>query len=178
MPRLVVLLRGINIGPRNRISMPELRAALEEAGFKDVQTYLQSGNVVLESRAKPETVARKVSAVIKDRFGLEIAVVVRTRAELARIVKRNPLGSVAKDPKRYQVTFLSKKVSAKVVRELEEAAARDERVVSAGREVYAWHPRGIARSKLWSKLAGKTLGVTATSRNWATVEALLKLASA
>jgi len=178
VPRLVVLLRGINIGPRNRISMPELRAALEEAGFKDVQTYLQSGNVVLESRAKPETVARNLSGVIKERFGLEISVVVRTRAELATIVKRNPLGSVAKDPKRYQVTFLSKKVSAKVVRELEEAAARDERVVSAGREVYAWHPRGIARSKLWSKLAGKTLGVTATSRNWATVEALLKLASA
>ena len=100
MPRHVVLLRGINIGSRNRISMPELRAALEEAGFKDVQTYLQSGNVVLESRAKPETVARKVSAVIKDRFGLEIAVLVRTRDELTKIVNRNPLGSVAKDPKR------------------------------------------------------------------------------
>jgi len=176
VPRHVVLLRGINLGSRNRISMPELRAALEEAGFKEVETYLQSGNVILDSRAKPETVARKVSAVIKDRFGLEIAVVVRTRAELAAIVKRNPLGSVAKDPKRYQVTFLSKKVSANVVRELEEAAAPEERVVAAGREVYAWHPRTIARSKLWTKPAGKTLGVTATSRNWATVEALLALA--
>ena len=176
MPRHVVLLRGINIGSRNRISMPELRAALEEAGLKDVQTYLQSGNVVLKSRAKPETVARKVSALIKDRFGLEIAVVVRTRAELAAVVKRNPLGSVAKDPQRYQVTFLSEKLPAKVVQELEDAGAPEEQVVAAGREVYAWHPRTIARSKLWSKLAGKGLGVTATSRNWATVEALLALA--
>ena len=157
--------------------MPELRAALEEAGFKDVHTYHQSGNVVLERHAKPESVARKVSAVIKDRLGLDIAVVVRTREELEQIVKRNPLGSVAKDPKRYQVTFLSKKVSAKVVRELEEIAAQEERVVAFGREVYAWHPKTIARSKLWSKLAGKTLGVTATSRNWATVEALLELAA-
>ena len=176
MPRHVVLLRGINIGSRNRISMPELRAALEEAGFKDVQTYLQSGNVVLESRAKPETVARKVSAVIKDRFGLEIAVLVRTRDELTKIVNRNPLGSVAKDPKGYQVTFLSENLPAKVVRELEEAAAPEEQVVVVGREVYAGHPRTIARSKLWAKLAGKGLGVTATSRNWATVEALLALA--
>jgi uncharacterized protein (DUF1697 family) len=177
MPVHAVLLRGINLGSRNRVSMPDLRAALEEAGFKGVQTYLQSGNIVLDSRAKPETVARKVSGVINERFGLEIAVVVRTRAELAAIVKRNPLAKVAKDLKRYQVTFLSAKLPAKVVRELEELAASEERVVVAGREVYAWHPRTIARSKLWSKLAGKTLGVTATSRNWATVEALLALAA-
>ena len=176
MARHVVLLRGINIGPRNRVAMPKLRDALEEAGFTDVKTYLQSGNVVLESRAKAETVRRKVEKLIEQEFGLEIAVVVRTKAELAAVVKRNPLGKVATEPKRYQVTFLEKKLSAKVAKELKETAADDERVVVAGREVYAWHPKTIARSKLWSKLAGKSLGVTATSRNWATVEALLELA--
>ncbi|HUH20448.1 MAG TPA: DUF1697 domain-containing protein, partial [Gaiellaceae bacterium] len=80
MPRYVALLRGINLGPRNRVAMPALRDALEEAGFDDVKTYVQSGNVVLGSRAKPETVRRKVEQVIADRFGLEIPVVVRTRA--------------------------------------------------------------------------------------------------
>jgi uncharacterized protein (DUF1697 family) len=176
MAKHVVLLRGINIGPRNRIAMPALREALAEAGFEDVRTYLQSGNVVLESRATPETVRRKVEQLICERFGLEIAVVVRTRAELAAVVKRNPHARVVTEPKRYQVTFLSKKLPAKAVHELEEAAADDEQVVVAGREVYAWHPQTIARSKLWSKLAGKSLGVTATSRNWTTVEALLELA--
>jgi uncharacterized protein (DUF1697 family) len=83
---------------------------------------------------------------------------------------------VATNPKAYQVTFLEQKLPAKTVRELEQAAADDERVVVSGREVYAWHPQTIARSKLWSKLAGKSLGVTATSRNWTTVEALLELA--
>ena len=147
MPRYVALLRGINIGPRNRISMAELRAALEEAGFGEVETYLQSGNVVLESRAKPESVRRQVEGVIAGRFGLEIAVVVRTKAELAAVVRRNPHRRDATDPKRYQVTFLSKKLPAKVVRELEEAAVPAERVVVAGREVYAWHPPGVpARS--------------------------------
>jgi uncharacterized protein (DUF1697 family) len=96
---------------------------------------------------------------------------------LAAVAKRNPLKGAAKDPKRYQVTFLSKKLPAKAVSELEEAATEDERFVVAGREVYAWHPEGVARSKLWSKLAGQGLGVTATSRNWTTVEALLELAS-
>ena len=172
----VVLLRGINIGPRNRIAMPALRDALEQAGFTDVQTHLQSGNVVLESRAKPEAVRRTVEQLIERQFGLEIAVVVRSRAQLAAVVKRNPLGQVATEPKRYQVTFLDKKLSAKIAKDLEQTAAADERVVVTGREVYAWHPKTIARSKLWSKLAGKNLGVTATSRNWTTVEALLELA--
>jgi uncharacterized protein (DUF1697 family) len=177
VPHYVALLRGINIGPRNRIAMPALREALEAAGFDDVKTYLQSGNVVLESSAKPDAVRRQVEQLISETFGLEIAVVVRTRAQLAAVVKRNALGKVATEPKRYQVAFLSAKLPAQVVRELEEAAAPDERVVVAGREVYAWHPQTIARSKLWSKLAGKTLGVTATSRNWTTVEALLALAN-
>jgi uncharacterized protein (DUF1697 family) len=175
--RHVVLLRGINLGSRNRIAMPELREALEEAGFEDVRTHLQSGNVVLTSTAKPESVARKCEKVIKERFGLEIPVVVRARAQLAAVVKRNPLADVATEPKRYQVSFLSAKIPAKVVRELEAVAEPDERVVAIGREVYAWHPRTVARSKLWAKLAGKDLGVTATARNWATVEALLELAA-
>jgi uncharacterized protein (DUF1697 family) len=173
--RYVALLRGINLGSHNRIAMPALREALEQSGFKDVQTYVQSGNVVLGSRAKAETVRRKVEKVLEDRFELDVAVVVRSSAELAAVARRNPLREVATDPKRYQVTFLSAKLPAKVVRELEETAAADERVVVSGREVYAWHPKTIARSKLWTKLAGKSLGVTATSRNWATVEALLAL---
>jgi uncharacterized protein (DUF1697 family) len=173
--RYIAFLRGINLGSRNRVAMPALREALEEAGFEDVHTYVQSGNIVLGSRGKPDTVRRKIERVVADRFGLEVPVVVRTRAELAAVAKRNPLAKVASDPKRYQVTFLSAKLPAKVVRELEEVAAPEERVVVAGREVYAWHPKTIARSKLWAKLAGKDLDVTATSRNWATVEALLEL---
>ena len=176
MTRYALLLRGVNVGTKNSLPMAELRAMLTKLGCTDVQTYVQSGNVVLSSQAKSETVRRQVEQAIADSFDLEIPVVVRTRAELTAVVKRNPLGKVATEPKRYQVSFLSGKLSAKVARELEETAAPDERVVVSGREVYAWHPQTIARSKLWAKLAGKTLGVTATSRNWTTVEALLALA--
>lgn len=178
MARLVVLLRGINIGPRNRISMPELREALEDAGYDDVRTYLQSGNVVLTSTAAAGKVARDCERLIADRFKLEVAVVTRTRNELAKVVERNPLGRAAKDPKRYQVSFLDAKPAARVVRELEDVATDKEQVVAVGREIYAWHPAGVARSKLWARLAGKNLGVTATARNWTTVTKLLELADA
>jgi uncharacterized protein (DUF1697 family) len=176
VPRQIVLLRGINIGSRNRIAMPALREALEEAGFGDVKTYVQSGNVVLTSRAAPETVARKVGRLIAERLGLDVDVVVRTRDELAEVVRRNPLGKVAKDPKRYQVSFLDAKPDPEVVRKLEGLAAGGEQLVADGREIYAWHPDGVARSKLWAALAGRSLGVTATARNWTTVTKLLELA--
>jgi uncharacterized protein (DUF1697 family) len=156
--------------------MAQLRTALEEAGFEDVATYVQSGNVVLSSGDSAAKVARGVERLVEKEFGLKIPVVVRTRAQLAQVVKRNPLGRVAKDPKRYQVSFLEKRPSAALVRKLESVAAPEERVVAEGREIYAWHPEGVARSKLWAALAGKGLGMTATARNWTTVTKLLELA--
>ena len=178
MTRHVVLLRGINLGSHNRIAMPELRALLTDAGFQDVQTYLQSGNVVLTSTLTPPRVTSEVERQINTQLRLEVDVVVRSRAELAAVVRRNPLADVATDPKRYQVTFLRSKLATAAVRELERLAHPEERVVAIGREVYAWHPRGVARSKLWSRLASRQLGAVATSRNWTTVTKLLELAAA
>jgi uncharacterized protein (DUF1697 family) len=176
MARQIVLLRGINLGSTNRIAMPELREALSAGGFDDVGTYVQSGNVVLSSHDKPEQVARRCKQVIEERFGLDVDVVARTRDELAEVVKRNPLGKVVTDPKRYQVSFLAEKPERGLAGRLAEVAAETEEVVVDGREIYAWHPRGVARSKLWAALAGRKLGVTATARNWTTVTKLLELA--
>jgi len=178
VPRQIVLLRGINLGSRNRVPMPELRKLLEGAGFEDVQTYVQSGNVVLSSTASPTKVAETCRKEILRRFKLEIAVVVRSRSDLEKVVKRNPLGDVADDPKRYQVSFLEGKLDRKAAEKVKAAAVEPEQVVIAGREIYAWHPKGVARSKLWTLLAGKGLGVTATARNWTTVTKLLELADA
>ncbi len=176
MATQIVLLRGINLGPRNRIGMAELRDLLTGAGFADVRTYVQSGNVVLSSRASPERVAHKCEQQIAAKFGLDVPVVVRTRDELAEVVERNPLGEVAVNPKRYQVTFMSAKPDPENVRKLEAAAVAAEQLVVIGREIYAWHPEGIARSRLWTLLAGRGLGVIATARNWTTVTKLLALA--
>ena len=172
----VALLRGINLGPRNRVAMPELRDLLSAAGFKDVRTYVQSGNVVLASDADPAELEAEVERLIAERFDLEVGVVVRTGGELAEVVARNPLADVAVEPKRYQVTFLAEPLGPDQVERLAALAAGSERFLADGRELYAWHPDGVARSKLWAKLGSKGLGVKATSRNWATVTTLLEMA--
>jgi uncharacterized protein (DUF1697 family) len=175
--RQIVLLRGINLGSVNRVSMPQLRGLLEAAGFDDVRTYLQSGNVVLSSHLREQGLVRKVERLLAEELGLDVKVVGRTRDELAAVVRRNPLRDVAEDPKRYQVSFLAKKLPAKAIEELAALAAGEERFAASGRELYAWHPAGVARSKLWARLAGRDLGVVATARNWTTVTNLLELAT-
>jgi uncharacterized protein (DUF1697 family) len=174
--RQIVLLRGINLGSRNRIAMPALRELLTGAGYDQVRTYVQSGNVVLESRHTPAAVAKACEELIAAELGLDIAVVVRTRDELAEVVRRDPLGDVAANPKRYQVSFLESEPDAKALEKVSALAVDGERIEAIGREIYAWHPDGVARSKLWAGLAGKGLGMKATARNWTTVTTLLQMA--
>ena len=176
MGRHIALLRGINLGPTNRIGMPALRQALGDAGFDDVRTYVQSGNIVLGTKAKSSTVASRCRKVIAETFSLDIPVIVRTRDELAEVVKGNPLGAVAENPKRYQVCFLAAELAPGVLDKLEAAAVPPEQIVARGRELYTWHPEGVARSKLWGRVAGPSLGVESTSRNWTTVTTLLAMA--
>jgi uncharacterized protein (DUF1697 family) len=157
--------------------MPELRALLADEGFSDVRTYVASGNVVLSSQLAPGALAAQCETLIAKRFGFDVDVIVRTRDELAEVVALNPLGEVADDPKRYQVTFLASEPDPKVVERLEGLAAEPERVLAAGRELYTWHPDGIGRSKLWTKMASRSgLGVCGTARNWNTVTTLLEMA--
>ncbi len=177
MAHLVALLRGINLGPHKRIAMADLRNALSDAGYENVRTYVQSGNVVLASDTTPEHLEGELERLILARWSFEVPVIVRTREELQRVVERNPLGEVATNPKRYQVTFLTQELEPPRVEELSALASRSERVVAMGREVYAWHPEGVARSKLSAKLAGPALAAKATARNWTTVETLLAMAS-
>jgi uncharacterized protein (DUF1697 family) len=176
--RQIVLLRGINLGPTNRVAMPALREVLGDRGFENVRTYVQSGNIVLCSELSPNRLAAECKSTITDRFGVDIEVLVRTRDELAEVVARNPLAEVAVNPKRYQVTFLSAELDPHQLESLKSLATESERLVAVGREVYAWHPDGVARSKLWARLASKGLGVSATSRNWSTVTTLLEMADA
>ena len=176
--RQILLLRGVNLGARNRISMSGLRELFAAAGFADVRTYLQSGNVVLSSEASPEQLAEESRARIADAFDLDVAVVVRTYDEIAAVVARNPLAAVATDPRRYQVSFLSAEPSPETVERLRELSLPAEAIVSHGRELYAWHPSGVARSKLSAELAAPRLGVAATARNWTTVTRLKTMAEA
>jgi uncharacterized protein (DUF1697 family) len=157
--------------------MADLRELLTDAGYGDVRTYVQSGNVVTSTRRSAERAAKDCEELIKKSLGLKIAVVVRTTPQLKAVVERDPLGDVVTEPKRYLVTFLESNLASATAKKLEDVRADDERLAVHGREVYSWHPGGAARSKLWAALAGPKLGVRATSRNWTTVKTLLDMAS-
>ena len=176
MARVIALLRGVNLAKRNRVPMPELRELLGGLGYGDVRTVVASGNVVADTAKAAGAVADELEAAIAERFGVTTRVVVRTRAQLAKVVAADPFGDVADDPKRYQVLFLDAKPKAAAVRALESADVAPERVAVVGREVYCWHAGGIQASPL-AKLLGKAdLGATATARNWNTVLKLHELA--
>jgi uncharacterized protein (DUF1697 family) len=150
--------------------MAELRELLEGHGYDHVRTHLQSGNVVLSSPLAPRKLEAQLERQLADGLGMEVRVLVRTRAELAKVVALNPLRKVATNPSRYLVVFLSRKLPTKVARDLEAA-----NVFVEGRELYAWHPDGVQRSPLAKLLDDKRLGVLSTARNWNTVTKLLQL---
>lgn len=176
MARLVVLLRGINVGGAKRVAMADLRALLEDLGYEDVRTHLQSGNAVVTTDASPAAAEAAIARAIADRLGLEVAVIARTAKELARIVAADHLGDVAADPAKRMVIFLRTAASKARVRALQREDLGDERLEAAGREVYAWCPGGIGRSPLMAALAKTDIGRTGTARNWKTVTRLAEMA--
>jgi uncharacterized protein (DUF1697 family) len=175
MTDYVAFLRGINVGASQRLKMAELREALADAGYEGVRTLGQSGNVALSSAADAAAVEREVAGVLGDAFGLDVAVMVRTRDELAAVVVADPFGDDADDPARYQVSFLSAEPDGAAVEELERACVAPERVAVRARHVYAWHPNGIRDSELAKQLDSRRLGVEITARNWRTVTKMLQL---
>jgi uncharacterized protein (DUF1697 family) len=154
--------------------MGELRELLD-GGYEDVRTHLQSGNVVLSSPLTPRKLEAQLERQLTTGLGMEVRVLVRTRAELAAVVRRDPLGKVATNGSRYLVSFLSKRLPAKVARELEAAEIGSARLVIDGRELYAWYPDGVQGASLAKLLDDKRLGVLSTARNWNTVTKLLQL---
>lgn len=138
---------------------------------------LQSGNVVLDAGMGTDEVAPIVAAVIARNAGFAPAVIVRTAAELARIVAANPLASVATDPSRYLVGFLEGEPGPDVAGRLPTFAVADEVLTLIGREVYAWCPQGVLAAS-WAKTPWpRIVGTEVTARNWRTVVKLAELAS-
>jgi uncharacterized protein (DUF1697 family) len=172
----VALLRGINLGARNKLAMGDLRALVEGVGSQDVQTYVQSGNVVFESSAAAAKLERELAQAIRHAHGLDVPVLVRSSAQLDTIVKRNPFVKAGADEKSLHVTFLAGKPKRELVKALDPSASPPDELRVAGREVYLLCPKGYGRSKLSNAFFEKRLGEVATTRNWRTVTTLAELA--
>lgn len=188
MPTHVALLRGINLGGRNRVAMADLRALVTGLGHSDVSTYIQSGNVLFTARpGAPETsaLADEMSAAIAADLDVKPAVVVLTREELAEAVAANPFGDEP-DPKRLHAVFRSGPASQdlldRIAAAVEAVAAKGSRdtAVSVGRVLYLHTPDGFGRSDLAAALVRLTASPeagTGTARNWSTTLKLLSLCS-
>ena len=169
--RVAALLRGINLGPNRRIGMPELRALVESLGHADVETYLQSGNVLFEPAPKaPDDLAAQLERAIAAETGLEVAVVIRTDEELQAVVRANPY-PVA-DPTKVVVAFLGEEVEQGQLGLGDLGTYLPDELTLVGRELFVSLPNGQARSKLMEALTQRRLPTTVTVRNWRTVTAL------
>jgi uncharacterized protein (DUF1697 family) len=173
--KLVVLLRGINVGGHKRISMADLRELLTARGYDDVQTYLQSGNAVVSSDRPPADVERDVSAAIASALGHEVDVVVRTGEEIAAVVADDPFADVRDDHRFHQALFLAGEPDAEAIARLRETDFSPERLVVRPGVLHAWCPEGVNDSPLLKALT--KIRTSATARNWRTVEKLAELAA-
>jgi uncharacterized protein (DUF1697 family) len=177
MTIFVSFLRGINVGGNKTIPMAKLKAAYESLKFTAVKTLLNSGNVVFGTTATNRTkLTKTIEDAIEKEFGFRPVVVLRTAAELKRIIEQNPFAAMAKDdPSHLLVMFLSEKAKTGANASLAKAYSGPEAIAIKGENVYVTYPDGIGKSKLTNTLLEKHIGV-GTARNWNTLTKLLALA--
>jgi uncharacterized protein (DUF1697 family) len=176
----VALLRAVNVGGHNQIKMTELKRMCESMGFGRVQTYIQSGNVLFESAsADGETLRRRISEQISATFGLSVDVVVRTVAELERVVRDCPFAADAlAEGESLYVALLASAPSAEAAGRVMAVDGSGDQCRVVGREVYFLYRQPSHKSKLTNALFEKQLGVAATTRNWQTLGRLVALGKA
>ena len=172
---MVALLRGVNVGGKGKLAMADLRTAAEACGYDNVRTYIQSGNLVFVAPSgSPQAVAERLRETIAATTQVQPEVIVRTRDELAAVVKQNPYAQRGEDAAHMHVVFAGGEEEASLG-SIDLAPYAPEEAVAIARQLYLFLPTGMGRSKLAADLArGK--GPSGTTRNWRTVNKLLEMA--
>ena len=179
MPTFISLLRGINVSGQRKIHMAELKDAYEALDLTIVHTYVQSGNVVFNCKMRS---ASKIAALLEQQiescFGYDVTVMVRTPGDFRRIIEGNPFSAQAKKgPVKVHVTFLASRPSAAMVKSVEDADTRGDEFSVGRQEIFLHCPNGYGRTKLNNAFFERKLKMSATTRNWKTIEALYDMAA-
>ena len=179
MATYISLLRGVNVGGHNLVSMEDLRNLFSRLGFDEPRTLLQSGNVVFRAKAtSPASLEKLLEAETERKLGLEINYIVRTPEEWNAMIAGNPFpGEAKRDPARLVAVALKKAPVPAAVKALVEAVRGRETVRVQGNVAYITYPDGQGTSKLTNTLIESKLGTRGTARNWNTVLKLAALAS-
>jgi len=176
MPSHLALLRGINVGGKNKLPMATLVRFFEELGCENVRTLIQSGNVVFDAGPRQlGGLAAKVSSRIEQDLGLSVPVQLRSAGELRKALRVHPLAGAGVDEGALHVGFLAERPSAARVRKLDPERSPGDRFRVVGREIYLLCPNGVARSKLTNAYFDALLGTVSTFRNWRTANKLLAM---
>ena len=178
MKTYISMLRGINVGGHKKIRMQELKELYESLDYREVQTYIQSGNVLFQcADLDIAELNNRIESAIQAAYGYSVAVLIRTPDEFRRLVENNPLsGEKNIDITRLAVIFLSASPEKWPTEKLEESKAESEDFYTSGREIYLYCPEGYAKTRLSTNFFEKQLKVSATARSWKTVNKLLELA--
>lgn len=172
----VALLRGVNVGGKNKLPMTELASLFRDAGCADVRTYIQSGNVIFTTAPSVSLgVSAAVAEQIAARFGFHAPIVLRTRDELARTIQKNPFLRLGTLERMLHVYFLSVLPDVRDLSRLDSQRSFPDEFEVCGREIYLKLPNGMARTKLTNAYFDSRLAVTSTARNWNTVLQLYDL---
>jgi len=179
MKTYISLLRGINVSGQKKILMAELKSLYESLGFENVQTYVQSGNVVIESEEQDTEALRKsIETQIEANYGFSVPVLIRTRDDFLRLIESKHFRKErSENPTRVMVTFLFEYPVQTRLIELSIPENDTCEFVIADQEIFLFCPDGYGRSKLSNNFFEKKLDVIATTRNWKTVNALYKMAN-
>jgi uncharacterized protein (DUF1697 family) len=172
----VALLRGINVGGKNKLPMKDLARMFVEAGCGDVETFIQSGNVVFS--ATPgllKNLPGAIQSIIAEQFGHRVPVILRSSRQLARAVEDNPFLAAGKPEKTLHVCFLADSPDPQAVKALDPDRSPGDAFHVSGREVYLHLPNGVAKTKLTNAWLDSRLSTVSTVRNWATVLKLREL---
>jgi uncharacterized protein (DUF1697 family) len=179
MTAFVALLRAVNVGGTGIMKMADLKAICESIGFREVKTLLQSGNVAFLATGSDKSVAKKLADAIEKSHGFRPAIMVRTAAEIADAMKRNPFRAEEKsDPSHLVVVFMAEAPAKDAAEKIAAVKVVTERLHLSGRELFAHYASGQGTSKVTNAVLERALGVPATARNWNTVGKLLTLAEA
>ncbi|MEO8515092.1 MAG: DUF1697 domain-containing protein [Flavobacterium sp.] len=172
----LALLRGINVSGHNMIKMEALKTALEAIGFQNVQTYIQSGNVFVDSEEENgPSVGFTIKQEIFKVFGHEVPIVIIGKEDLEKCFKNNPYLAGAEDIKKLYVAFISKELNSSSMSELKISQFKPDEASVDGSRIYIKYDIGAGKTRLDQKYIEKKLNVTATIRNWNTVTNLLSI---
>jgi len=176
MQTYIALFRGINIGGHNIIKMADLRGLLKDIGLRDVNSYIQSGNVIFRSEeVDPEQLAQDISAKIAKKYDFEPRVLISKKGEFLHIMESNPFPEAETDSRRLHVFFLTEMIESPDLEGIEEVKRESEQYELKENAFYLYAPEGIGRSKLVSQI-DRLLGVPTTGRNWRTMRKIRQMA--